>query len=64
MKAALRSESTGNEADAIMLCGSPSAWPISWVITWRMVSPISASGMSSVRADGLAAPVSIIRRLR
>ena len=47
-----------------MLCGSPSAWPTSWVITWRMVSPISGSGISSERAAGLAAPVSIISRLR
>ncbi len=47
-----------------MLCGRPSACPTSCVITLRIVSPISSSGMSSERAAGLAAPVSIIRRLR
>ena len=60
----LRSESTGNDAEAIMLCCRPSACPISCVITWRMVSPISSSGILSVRADGFAAPVSIISQLR
>src|SRR3990170_3756528 len=64
VKAGLRRESTGKEFDATMLCCSPSAWPISCVITWRIVSPISSSGMSSVRAPGFAAPVSIISRLR
>ena len=47
-----------------MLCCRPSAWPISWAMTWRIVSPISSSGISSERAAGLAAPVSIISRLR
>src|SRR6266849_2282526 len=60
----LRRESTGKLDDATMLCWRPRAWPISWVITWRMVSPMSSSGMSSERAIGFAAPVSIIRRLR
>src|SRR3954463_6664450 len=58
------SESTGNDDDATMLCGRPNACPISWVTTLRMVSPMSASGISSVRAAGFAAPVSIIRRFR
>src|SRR5690349_16424963 len=60
----LRSESTGNDADATILCGRPNAWPTSCVMTLRIVSPMSGSGMSSVRADGFAAPVSIISRLR
>src|SRR5688500_17828963 len=61
---AFRSESTGNDDDAIMLCGRPNAWPTSWVMTWRIVSPMSCSGISSDRAAGFAAPVSIMRRLR
>ena len=60
----LRSESTGKLAEAIMLCCNPSAWPISCVITWRIVSPISSSGISSDRAMGLAAPVSMMSQLR
>ena len=57
----LRSESVGNDDDAIMLCCRPSAWPISCVITWRIVSPMSSSLMSSERASGLAAPVSMMQ---
>ena len=56
--------STGKADEATMLWGRPRAWPTSWAITWRMVSPISASSMVSERAAGLAAPVSIINRLR
>ena len=64
VKLGLRSESTGIADDAIMLCGRPSACPISCVITSRIVSPMRSSGISSVRASGFAAPVSIMRRLR
>src|SRR5829696_4464973 len=60
----LRRESTGNDADATMLCGRPNACPTSCVMTLRIVSPMSSSGISSERAAGLAAPVSTIRRLR
>ena len=56
--------STGKALDAIMLWGSPRAWPISWAMTWRMVSPISSSSIWSDRACGCEAPVSIISRLR
>ena len=59
-----RNESVGNDADAIMLWGRPSACPTSCVITCVIVSPITSSGISSVRTAGFAAPVSIISRLR
>src|SRR3954468_12033051 len=64
VKVGLRSESTGYKLDATMLWGRPSAWPISCAITWRIVSPMSDSGMSRVRAPGFEAPVSVRSRLR
>src|SRR5688500_12984235 len=60
----VRKESVGHALDATMLCGRPNAWPTSCVTTWRIVSPISSSGVLSVRAAGLDAPVSISRRFR
>src|SRR5512138_1927430 len=60
----LRSESVGNELEATMLWGRPNAWPTSWVTTFRIVSPISSSGVFSVRAAGLDAAVSMSNRLR
>ena len=51
-------ESTGYAELAFMLWGSPKAWPTSWEITLLIISPISFSGVSNVRALGLAAPVS------
>src|ERR1043166_1461371 len=59
-----RRESTGKLLDAIRLWARPKASPISWAMTCRIVSPISSSGISSVRAGGFAAPVSTINRLR
>src|SRR5688500_4765589 len=64
VKDGLRSESTGNDDDATMLCGRPNACPTSWVMTWRIVSPMSSSGIASVRAAGFDPPVSMSRRLR